>query len=244
MTLSPEAIGFAAAFVAGLAGSAHCFGMCGGFAAALGMRLRHSPSSLPIAAHAVLYQLGRIGGYAAMGALCGTFGQALKSFMDFARIGGLLRLLSGALLVLVALRLLFRWNGLAMLERAGAGLWKSLQPLTRRLPGNAALQTVLLGALWGFLPCGMVYSMLAFSALSGTALKGFALMTAFGLGTAPAMLGGTLIAAKSVKALNSPVTRRMSGILLAGFGLWLLVAPLAFQPRHVGAPSIHSMHSH
>jgi uncharacterized protein len=244
MMPATETIGLVAALIAGFAGSAHCFGMCGGFSAALGMRLRHSDSSVPIAVHALLYQVGRIGGYAAMGALCGAFGSALKSLLDIARLGESLRILSGVLLVLVALRILVRWNALAVLERAGARLWKVLQPLTPYLRGNGATQTVLLGALWGLLPCGMVYSMLAFAALSGSASKGFALLAVFGLGTVPAMMGSTLMAAKSVSALNSPLARRASGVILAGLGLWLMVAPLSLYIRELPGHPVHAVHAH
>src|SRR6185436_14166344 len=111
--------------------------------------------------------------------------------------GGVLRIASGMLLLLIAARMLLNWNGLAPIERAGARVWRWIQPLTRNLSGDGVLQTFALGLLWGFLPCGMVYSMLAFAALSGSAWNGATLLLLFGLGTAPAMFGSALLAAKS-----------------------------------------------
>ena len=171
-------------------------------------------------------QFGRLLSYASMGAICGGMGELLQAFLDLAKVGVAFRALSGALLLLVAARLLFRWNGLAPLEKFGAYVWRSVQPLTRRIGSDSALQPFILGMMWGFLPCGMVYSMLAFAALSGSALKGAAMLLAFGAGTAPAMLSGTLAAAKTIQVMSTPWGRGVCGAALASFGVWLLIAPL------------------
>jgi len=236
MTPDTAAIALTAAFVMGLSGSAHCFGMCGGLATAFGARLRTKERDASPLANATTPQLGRIVSYTSMGAICGGVGQALQALLDMARLGVALRALSGALLLLVAARLLFRWNGLAALERLGVYIWRVVQPLTRSIAADSTAQPFLLGIVWGFLPCGMVYSMLAFAALSGSAVKGAALLLAFGAGTAPAMLLGTLAAAKSMQVMNSAWGRRFCGSLLATYGAWLLITPLKlyFLSLHTG----------
>lgn len=239
MTTTPEVVALSAALIMGLSGSAHCFGMCGGLASALGMRLKTSENAMPAIAHATLYQVGRISGYALMGALCGGFGQALQSILNVTRVAEYFRVMSGVLLLLVAARLLLQWNGLVALERVGARLWQSVRPLAGRLSGVKPSHTLLLGMIWGLLPCGLVYSMLAFAALSGSALNGLGLMVAFGLGTAPSMLLSTIFAAKSVQLMSSTLAKKASGALLVVFGLWLIVVPMYMQ-IHGG----HSGHIH
>ncbi len=234
MDSSVEVIGFSAALLMGLAGSAHCFGMCGGIAGAFGVRLRVLNGSSEIHWHTALYQLGRIGGYSLLGLVSGSLGQGLQSLFDFEQAGLVLRIANGILLLLVAARVLIQWNGLAVLERLGARVWKLAQPLSRHVSGGSPIQTLSFGALWGFLPCGMVYSMLAFAALSGDGLSGAALMGVFGLGTAPAMFASTITAAKSVKYFASKWARPVTGALLAAFGFWMIASPI-----YLHAQSLH-----
>jgi sulfite exporter TauE/SafE len=97
--------------------------------------------------------------------------------------------LANLMLVLLGLYLMHAWNGLARLEQAGGMLWRRAQPLTRKLlPMDTLAKALALGALWGWAPCGMVYSMLLTAMLSSSALSGAAVMAAFGLGTLPMLL--------------------------------------------------------
>jgi len=217
-------IGLSAAFVAGIAGSAHCFAMCGGLAGALGMRARVTATS-PSAAfgNALSYHVGRLGGYAMAGAICGLIGATLQAVLDLARVGAALRIASGVLLILVALRILSPWNPLRWLETFGAKFWRQLQPLTLgagRLTGPS--RAIALGFLWGWLPCGLVYSMLLFAALGGHALNGAAILFAFGLGTLPSMLTSSVLASQMQRFLKNRWPRFASGALLLLFGAWLI----------------------
>jgi sulfite exporter TauE/SafE len=224
--LSSLAIG--GAFVAGLSGSAHCFGMCGGMAGALGMHARSvAYSSANVFGTATLYQLGRIGGYVALGALFGVLGMALSMSLDLNRIADVMRLLSGALLILVGMRILFRVNAFAVIEKLGARVWSHVQPLAGRVAhGNAFARPLLLGLVWGWLPCGMVYSMLMLAATTGEARGGAAVMLAFGFGTLPSMLTSTLAAAHVQRLLARRAPRVASGVLLTAFGTWMFVSCL------------------
>jgi sulfite exporter TauE/SafE len=202
--------------------------MCGGLASALGMRARATAINPSGALRvAVIYQAGRLGGYTLAGLLCGLFGAALQRVLDLSSLIVPIRVASGVLLVLVALRILFAWNALRWLERLGANFWKQLQPLVRRTSAlSDTARAAAMGLLWGWLPCGLVYSMLLFAALSGSALRGGAIMLAFGIGTMPSMLTGTLLASTLHRLLTQRWPRMTSGALLLLSGLWFASAAL------------------
>jgi uncharacterized protein len=215
--MTPLDAGLLAALVAGLVGSVHCFGMCGGIAGALGVAGGGRPSL------AVAYSAGRIASYSLAGAIAGAIGAGLAGA---AGLGPWLRLVMGIVLVLLGLQVAVNLRLLAPLEAAGARLWRRLAPVARRfVPPRHVGQALALGALWGWLPCGLVYGMLAAAAGSGSAAGGAAFMAVFGLGTAPAMIGlawasgrgGTLLTARRRRAL---------GWVLVAFGAWTAATPL------------------
>lgn len=209
--------GLVAALVAGLVGSVHCFGMCGGIAGALGM------AGGGRASFAVAYSAGRIASYAVAGAIAGGVGAGLAGA---AGLGPWLRLVMGIMLVLLGLQVALNLKLLAPLEAAGASLWRTLAPVARRLvpPRNTA-QALALGLLWGWLPCGLVYGMLAAAAASGGPLHGAAFMAVFGLGTAPAMIGLAWASGRGGRWLTIR-RRRALGWLLVVFGAWTAATPL------------------
>ncbi|MFO1467345.1 MAG: sulfite exporter TauE/SafE family protein [Steroidobacteraceae bacterium] len=220
-------IGYAAAFIAGVAGSVHCVAMCGGLAGALGMRARRAGiSPAKSVAHQVVQQSGRITSYAVAGALCGGFSQALASFLDLSGLAVVARVLAGLCLIAISLRVLLGWQLFAPLERLGARAFAHLSPLVRGAAGTGLPGSFLLGALWGWLPCGLVYSMLAFAALSGGAAQGALILVLFGLGTWPAMLGGSLASAQLWRVSMAHGVHRLAGGALFVFGLLTLLAPL------------------
>jgi uncharacterized protein len=234
-------ITISAALLAGFLGSGHCFAMCGGLAAALGMRARiagasHSVTLRNIAA----YQVGRVGGYTLAGALIGFFGTSLQSAVNLPNLATGVRVASGVLLVLIAIRILWGWNGLAIFERIGARLWTTLQPMAKHAAGHGEISgSLLLGLVWGWLPCGLVYSMLLFAALSGSAWRGAALMLAFGVGTLPAILSSGVVATHFQALFSRNWARPASGVLLFAFGVWLAVAAL-----NTSGNDHHHLHHH
>ena len=209
--------GLLAALLGGFIGSVHCLGMCGGIAGALGM------AGGGKASFAVAYSAGRIASYMVAGAIAGAIGAGLAAA---AGLGPWLRLLMGIVLVLLGLQVALNVKLLAPLEAAGANLWRRLAPLARRLvPPRHAGQALALGALWGWLPCGLVYGMLAAAAASGTALNGALFMAVFGLGTAPAMVGLAWASGRGGSWLTAR-RRRALGWLLVLFGAWTAATPL------------------
>jgi len=210
-----------AAFLVGLFGTVHCIAMCGGIAGALSAGLA---PEVRARARANLwcqlgYNAGRIVSYAVAGAAVGLLGQLFASTagLELARV--LLQGLAGLFMLLLGLYLTGWWPLLVRLERAGAHLWRHIEPLGRRLlPIRTPFGAVPLGMLWGWLPCGLVYSALALAAASGDVVNGALVMVVFGLGTLPSMLGAGL-ATSRVRALTGPRARTAAGVLVLLLGV-------------------------
>jgi sulfite exporter TauE/SafE len=128
--------------------------------------------------------------------------------------------MANLMLVLLGLYLMDAWRGLARLEQGGQLVWRNVQPLLRRLqPFDGPGRMLAAGALWGWLPCGMVYSVLVTAMLSGSAVNGALVMLAFGLGTLPMLLGLGLAGARLRALLRMRGVRPACGALVLGFGL-------------------------
>lgn len=209
--------GFAAAFLIGLLGGVHCVGMCGGIVGALTVQTprRQHAWSLHLA-----YNAGRIASYAVAGAIMGMIGGASLMFNQILPIQMLLYVLANLVLISLGLYLAGLGNQLARLESLGARLWRRVQPYSARvLPADTAAKAFALGTLWGWLPCGLVYSLLATALLSGGAVSGATVMLAFGLGTLPNLLLAGL-AFKRLRDITSNRRLRLAaGVLVAGFGV-------------------------
>jgi hypothetical protein len=137
------------------------------------------------------------------------------------------RILAGLVLIGVGTGVLFRWRPLALLERLGGRLWSRLAPLARIIPPNGIGGSLLLGMLWGWLPCGFVYSMLIFAALEGGAVHSAAMMLSFGLGTAPAVFGAGLLSARVGCLSVAGGLHIAAGWLLLAFGALTILGPLS-----------------
>lgn len=215
-----------AAFLAGVAGSVHCLAMCGGVSGALVLRVRRSGAAAGrTVTHALTYQLGRLASYGLAGALGGSLIGAVPALFEFQPLGLVLRSLAGLVLIGAAIGVLFTWRPLARIEQLGGRLWRHITPLTRSIPADRIAGSFLLGMLWGWLPCGMVYSMVLVAALSGTAAKGAATMLCFGLGTLPAVLSAGLASAQLLRLNAGRRLNTVFGALLLVLGIVTVVAP-------------------
>jgi len=232
------ALSLGAAFVAGLAASGHCIGMCGGIAGALALRRPDAgPGGRLLLGLA--YNLARIASYAVAGALAGLLGRTLLKAVDVAPLSTALRVVAGLIMLAAASRLLFGWRLLDPLESAGAGLWRRIAPWASRRSRSGGLGGALaLGLAWGWLPCGMTYSMLLLAATSASAPVGAGVMLAFGAGTLPSMVTATVAFERIARALSARATlRHVAGALLLGFGLWTAGNALWHAARHAGPGS-------
>lgn len=217
-----------AAFAVGFMGSLHCVGMCGGISSALGTAIQpkcHNPVWRQLG-HQLLYNLGRLSAYACAGAVIGLAGAAF--YHQFSAHGpSYLRIFAGVMMVLLGLYLSGWWKVLNRLERLGSRVWKRIAPMTRRfIPVDRPHKALMLGFLWGWLPCGLVYSALAWSLGAGGPARGALLMLCFGLGTLPAMLSiGTFshILSEFARAAS---TRAFAALMLIGFGVWTITTQL------------------
>jgi len=213
--------GFIAVFLIGFLGGTHCLAMCGGIVAAL---TAHSPGQKPAWRLQLAYNLGRISSYTLTGALFGMLGSIGLLLNNLLPVQLALYVAANLMLVALGLYLTGVTQALAFSERIGQRLWARIQPLTRRfLPARSVAQAFPLGMLWGFLPCGMVYSALTLALLAGSAARGAGLMLAFGLGTLPNLLAAGLLL-KHLRGLTRAKSLRLaSGLLVLGFGVFGLV---------------------
>ena len=209
------------ALVIGLLGAGHCIGMCGGLMGALTMA---TPAEQKSKRTQLLigYNLGRVTSYAIAGFIFGLGGWALQE----SPLASGLRVVAGLLLIAMGLYLAGWWFGLNKVEKLGQGVWRYIQPLTKSfMPVTSFPKAVMLGAIWGWLPCGLVYSTLIWAASQGDALQSSLLMLLFGLGTWPVLIISGLAAQQLKQFLQRKLVRSVSGLLLIVFGLWSLPGP-------------------
>ncbi len=238
-------------FLIGLLGGVHCVGMCGGIVSAFSIATPgrrpfpvavtteptaaaghpaspSRPSALVAAAadsgtRVLAFNAGRIASYALAGAIAGLLG-SVPALINLAMVQTVAYWLANAMLVALGLTLMNAWHGLTRIEQAGQFLWRRLQPGMRRLlPVEHAWQALALGGLWGWVPCGMVYSVLMTALLTGSAAQGALVMLAFGLGTLPLLFSIGLAGTSMQALLQRPRVRFAAGALVLAFGVLGLV---------------------
>lgn len=237
-------------FVVGLLGSVHCAGMCGGIVGVLSVAPGAGrPVTVPVRvqqvrqagragagaaglANVLAYNAGRIGSYMAAGALAGGFAQGAQAALRLPLLQAGAYWLANLMLAALGLYLMDAWRGLARLEQAGRLVWRGVAPLLRRVgPLDGPGRMLVAGGLWGWLPCGMVYSVLVTAMLSGSAARGALVMLAFGLGTLPMLLGLGLAGARVRAWMADARVRRAAGLLVLAFGLLGLARAAAGLPH-------------
>lgn len=220
-----EGVSLLTALLVGLLGGVHCVGMCGGIVAALSLGVTEQQRrGTPRWRILLAYNLGRIFSYTVAGALLGGVGWLAANWSGLYQIQQYLQLAAALFMVALGLYLGGWWQALVLVERAGGLVWARLEPLGRRfLPVRSAPHALMLGLIWGWLPCGLVYSVLVWSVASGSPLKGAGLMFAFGLGTLPNLLLMGAAAAGLAARVRDPRIRQLAGILVVAFGVYALL---------------------
>jgi len=228
------------AFLVGLLGSGHCFGMCGGIAAGLGtlpIAGAKQDDQKPRISSAVLFNIGRILSYAVLGFISAWLLASLGQVLNVPKWGMILRFATAVMIFLIGVQFLFNWQTLAIIERLGAKVWKLILPIAVRassLPGGSG--RLALGLCWGLLPCGLVYSVLLTASATGSPVSGATVMLAFGVGTLPSMLGMSLAAPALAAMLSDKWTRKLMGaalILLAVLSVSLMVVKMQGKSSHM-----------
>ena len=213
------------AFGVGILSALHCVGMCGGIVGALSFSLPADLRARPrrLAAFLLAYNLGRISSYAVAGALFGWLGAALIADGTQVWLSNGLRALAAVAMVGIGLYIAGWLPRLAFLERLGAPLWRVLEPLGRRLlPVRSLPRAALFGAVWGWLPCGLVYTMLIGSPAQGGAVEGALYMALFGAGTLPVMLAAGLVAGRLYRMGQDRRFQAAAGVAVILIGLSIL----------------------
>lgn len=232
-----------AALIIGLFSSVHCFGMCGGIMGALTYSLpastRGNRASLVV--HLLAYNLGRICSYALAGAIAGSLGGTLHRLPVPSGFHIVLQTIAAALMVAMGLYLAGWLPQITRLEQLAAPLWRHLEPVGRRLlPVRSPLHAWLYGIIWGWLPCGLVFTVLLWSSVVASPLQGMLQMTTFGLGTLPTVLAAGMLSNWVQRVARKPWLRQLAGISVILLGLaGLLFAdslhqsnPLISEPHH------------
>lgn len=223
------------AFLTGLFSGVHCVAMCGGVVSALSMSrgrevIRIEPDGAAtlgagtgIAARVPMqlaYSGGRIVSYGVAGAVAGGIGGTVLLTQSVLPAQTALAVVANGLLMLLGLHLAGVGSWVARLEHLGAPVWRKLAPLGRRfMPADTPPRAFAVGLLWGWLPCGLVYSTLALAMMSGSTAEGASVMLAFGLGTMPNLVAAGLFIGRLQPLLRRVGVRRAAGALVFALGV-------------------------
>jgi len=212
-------IDFFSAFIIGLMGSGHCISMCGGITTMLTSALPKEQGSN--FKYIFSYNLGRILSYSLIGGIAGFTGSLVVKNIGLPITG--LKVIAGIFLILLGLYMGQWLMWLTKIEFIGKKLWQYISPLSQKLiPVNSIQKALFLGGLWGWLPCGLVYSTLTWSLASGSAVNGALIMSCFGLGTLPALLTTSLGIVKIQKLIQHKIVKKVMAILLIIYGCMTL----------------------
>tara|TARA_R110001592_G_scaffold7740_1_gene42823 strand:+ start:4332 stop:5066 length:735 start_codon:yes stop_codon:yes gene_type:complete len=234
------------AFIIGLLGSGHCIAMCGGITTMLTSALpspqlppnKYDKQQIPVnnqkitsiknskTALVIFYNLGRIASYSFIGAIVGLTGSIAAKNIGMPLAG--LRIFSAIFMILLGLYLGQWLMWLNRIEALGKYLWRYISPLaSKAIPVNSPLKALTLGAVWGWLPCGLVYSTLTWALASGNMLTGASIMLFFGLGTLPALLTLSIGFSSIKNNLVKPAIRKTMALILISFGIYSFI--VAYQ---------------
>lgn len=218
----PVEITYISAFFVGLLGGVHCVGMCGGIVSALTLGI--TPQQSTPWRYLIAYNVGRITSYTLAGLIVGGLGAQLSTLHEL-QLG--LKVLAGLFMIAMGLYIAGWWFGLTRVEQIGGLIWRRIQPLGNRLiPVKSTYQAGLLGLLWGWLPCGLVYSVLIWTLSAENAVEGAVLLLSFGLGTLPNLLAMGVFAIGLKKWMQQNIVKVVAGLLIMLFGVYQLYQTL------------------
>jgi len=224
----PVEISYFAAFIAGLLGGIHCVGMCGGIVGALTFGIDSANQSAPhskkeLYPYLIAYNSGRLLSYTFAGLLVGGISMLATNLPVLHNIQFALQIFAAFFMIALGLYIGGWWVGLRKIEKAGGVIWKRIEPFSRKLiPVKTPFQALILGSLWGWLPCGLVYSILFWSISTGSAIEGGLLMLSFGLGTLPMLLAMGFFAAGLTSFIRKNWVRYLAGGIIISFGIFSL----------------------
>ncbi len=216
-----ESLSLLAIFMSGFLSGGHCVGMCGGLSSAFVLQIPKHMKRLPMI---FLLNFGRIFSYVVIGVLLGALTQfAIGLQQDRTLQLGLFAIANG-LLILMGLYLAGFSHGIQKLEIIGKPIWKKLNPILGKfLPIRSYSGSLMAGVLWGWLPCGLVYTASTYALTSGSALQGGLIMLAFGLGTLPNLLMIGFLASSIKRFFQHKMVRIVAGLMVIAIAVVQLI---------------------
>jgi uncharacterized protein len=223
------------AFIMGLFSTLHCLSMCGSIIGSLTLSLKREirEDKTQLLPFVLSYNMGRISSYALAGFFAGLLHNVLMLPLGEGQGHRILQIVSALIMTGAGLHIGGWFPRFAYIERAGAHLWRQIEPYGRRLlPVETLKHAYIFGVIWGWLPCGLVYAALALSATAGNEFRSTLTMLFFGLGTLPAVAGVGLMTNMMIGLSRMKEFRKLAGVsllilaLLAAFP-WL--NPMAHQ---------------
>ena len=233
------------AFNLGLFSTLHCLGMCGGILSTLMFLSKDTNASQKGTRQSFAYNIGRVISYSIAGLLAAFLTNAIIITISLANPHLVLQTISAVVLIAIALNILGVLPFNTYLEKMGSKLWKYLQPLGKHfLPVNSPVRAMLFGMLWGWLPCGMVYSALILAMSTGDAVYGMLTMLCFGLGTLPGMVSAGYFSSALIRLRDNQKFRILTALMLIMLAISLPLSALYFSDHHSGQNSHAHHHLH
>ena len=207
------------ALLMGLAGGPHCLAMCGAACAGIGRSAQMQGAGSGTRAM-LLFQLGRVIGYGALGALAASTMQGVGWLSTQSAIFRPVWTLFHMLAFLLGLLLLIKAEQPLAVDVLGRWIWQKVQSKTAHVKLRHG-GPVLLGVVWALLPCGLLYGALLVAALTNHPLQGALVMSLFALGSAIVLTIGPWLWLRMRGASNFGNSNGDWGVRLAGLALIL-----------------------
>lgn len=210
----------------GLLGGIHCAGMCGGIISALtfGIAPDKRKHSNTLTLYLLFYNFGRITSYIIAGIAVAALGMAIKNIGDAMIVRQIFSLIAASVMILLGLYLTGWWTkAIHKIEYAGSFIWKLVEPMAKKMiPVNSPGQALMAGLLWGWLPCGLVYTALLLALSAESIVQGGLIMASFGIGTLPELFSIGFFSASLMPHLQKQWLRTTAGLMVLTFGIYQL----------------------
>lgn len=233
--MSDTTLTIPAAFVLGLLSTIHCIGMCGSIMGALSLSLpAHIRDNRFLRFSFVSsYNLGRITSYTIAGLIAGSVGIGLFESTGLSGGHKILQIIGVVMMVSIGFYLAGWLPQVAYFEKIGAPVWRQLEPIGRKImPVDSIAKALVYGMVWGWLPCGLVYTVLILTLTSGGAINGALTMLAFGIGTLPTLIATGIMTSWLTRFAQSVTARRVVGVIIILMAVGSLLVPIAGEHAH------------
>lgn len=224
-----DPVSISAAFLIGLFSAVHCIGMCGSIIGALSLSLPGPIRDNPIKRFGFVssYNFGRILSYGVAGMIIGGIGMTVFESSGSASIRMFAKIISTTMMIAIGLYLAGWFPQVSYIEKIGVPIWRKLEPIGRKMmPVDSIGKAFAYGLIWGWLPCGLVYTVLVWSLTTGSATNGALIMLAFGLGTLPTLITTGVMTSWITRFAQSPTARHIAGLIIIIMAIASLIIPI------------------